>query len=234
MVPNKGEDAAAKPWVPISDSQLKKQRKTYQIQLRKLESGAKKEQEKVEKEAADAASREKNLADAKQIVITENQDLPAAILTKIRDAKPLRDQRIKVHGWVHRLRRQGKALMFINLRDGTGYLQAVLTNTLCQTVDALLLQPESSVTLYGMLTEVPAGKTADGGHELIVDFWELVQCAPPGGTETIVNKDADIDTLFDNRHLVIRGEQTSKILKIRSHLMQGKIELELDSLKQLL
>jgi len=111
--------------------------------------------------------------------------------------------------------------MFINLRDGTGYLQAVLSDKLCQTYDALILQPESSVTLYGTLTEVPSGKTAEGGHELIVDYWELVHCAPPGGMDSIVNSKSDVDTLFDNRHLVIRQEETSKILKIRSFLMQG-------------
>ena len=114
--------------------------------------------------------------------------------------------------------------MFINLRDGTGFLQAVLTDDLCQCYNGVILQPESTVTLYGVLSEVPEGKTAEGGHELKVDFWELVHCAPPGGIEAIVNKDADIETLFDNRHLVIRGETTSKILKIRSHLMQGKFK----------
>lgn len=193
----------------------------FKIHQKKQEQGAAKEAEKLEKEKADEESREKNLAEAKLITIKEDTNLPAGISTKIRDAKPLRDQRIKVHGWVHRLRRQGKSLMFINLRDGTGFLQAVLTDDLCQCYNGVILQPESTVTLYGVLSEVPEGKTAEGGHELKVDFWELVHCAPPGGIEAIVNKDADIETLFDNRHLVIRGETTSKILKIRSHLMQA-------------
>lgn len=44
----------------------------------------------------------------------------------------LRDQRVRVSGWVHRLRDQ-QEIMFVVLRDGTGYLQAVLTG---QTVRA--------------------------------------------------------------------------------------------------
>lgn len=39
-------------------------------------------------------------------------------------------KRISVQAWVHRLRRQGKNLMFIVLRDGTGYLQALCSDQL--------------------------------------------------------------------------------------------------------
>lgn len=77
-------------------------------------------------------------------------------------------------------RRQGAQLMFLELRDGTGFLQAVLTSQLCQSYDALILQPESSVSLFGTLVPVKEGQKAEGGHELQVDYWELVQCAPPG------------------------------------------------------
>lgn len=45
---------------------------------------------------------------------------------KLGNLAPLRSQRIRVFGWVHRLRDQ-KGIIFLVLRDGTGYLQCVLS-----------------------------------------------------------------------------------------------------------
>ena len=56
------------------------------------------------KEKADAEARAKNIEEAKKIKITEDSSLPAATQIKIRDGRQYRDQRVKINGWVHRLR----------------------------------------------------------------------------------------------------------------------------------
>ncbi|PSN45261.1 Asparagine--tRNA ligase, partial [Blattella germanica] len=184
---------------PAAKSQLKKIQKIW---VRESYKGA----DKAKREIEDATKRSKNLEEAKNIHIKEDLSLPKAKRIRIIDGKENRNIRVKINGWVHRLRRQGKSLMFITLRDGSGFLQCVLNDLLCQTYDALVLSTESAVALYGTITEVPKGKTAPGGHELQVDFWELIGLAPAGGADNILNEEAHPDVQLDNRHIMIRGE----------------------------
>nr|CAG4647750.1 EOG090X030S [Moina brachiata]SVE92907.1 EOG090X030S [Moina brachiata] len=203
-----------KKYEPASASALKKQVKLWKADQRKSA-------EKAKKEGEDAEKRAKNLEEAKKIVIAEDTSKPAAKLAKICQLQTLRGQRVKVFGWVHRLRRQGKSLMFITLRDGTGLLQCVLSDQLCQTYEAVTLSTESSVQLFGTLDPLPEGKTAPGGHELTVDYWKLIGSAPAGGAETLLNEEAHPDVQLDQRHMMIRGENTSKVLRLRSIITQA-------------
>lgn len=201
-------------FAPVPKSQLKKVQKIWMREQYKNADKQKKLQEDEEK-------RLKNLEEAKTIIIEADPSLPTAKLIKIHQAADCRDERVKLYGWVHRLRRQGKALMFITLRDGTGFLQCVLTDLLCQTYDAVTLTTEASVELFGTLKTVPEGKTAPGGHELHTDYWRLIGASPPGGADSILNEAALPEVQLDNRHIMIRGENTSRILIMRSILTQA-------------
>uniref|UniRef100_A0A3Q2GV25 Asparagine--tRNA ligase, cytoplasmic n=1 Tax=Equus caballus TaxID=9796 RepID=A0A3Q2GV25_HORSE len=166
-------------WDVISKSQMKNIRKIWHREQMKSESREK-------KEAEDNLRREKNLEEAKKITIKNDASLPEPKCVKICALEGYRGRRVKVFGWVHRLRRQGKNLMFLVLRDGTGYLQCVLSDDL-----------------------------APGGHELSCDFWELIGLAPAGGADNLINEESDVDVQLNNRHMMIRGENMSKILKAR-------------------
>ncbi|CAO3690854.1 unnamed protein product [Umbelopsis ramanniana] len=207
----------------ISASALKKAKKTLVEQQRK----AKKQEEqklKLEQESKSKAESEaKALEAAKAIVLTEDSSLPKAQTIKIREAVASRGKRVKVSGWVHRLRVQGKDMMFAVLRDGSGYIQCVLTGQLCKTFDAITLTLESTITVYGVINELPEGKTAPDGHELVVDYWTMVGKAP-GGDDAFTNKisqDADPSYLLDQRHLVLRGETASAVMKARAQVIKA-------------
>lgn len=201
-------------WEPCAKAQLKKMTKIFQAELRKADKAG-------GREAEDAARREANLEEAKKIIIEQDPSLPAPTLIKIRNSVTTRETRVKVFGWCHRIRRQGKALMFVVLRDGTGFLQCVMNDKLCQTYNALVLSTESSICVYGVIKPLPEGKSAPDGHEMVVDYWEIIGLAPPGGADTLLNEEAHVDVQLDNRHMMIRGENTSKVLKMRSVTMQA-------------
>uniref|UniRef100_A0A4W3HI44 Asparagine--tRNA ligase, cytoplasmic n=1 Tax=Callorhinchus milii TaxID=7868 RepID=A0A4W3HI44_CALMI len=181
-------------WDVISNTQLKNVKKLWQRGQVKNEAAA-------QKEIEDALRREKNLEEARKVVIKLDPSLPEPKLVKIRDTEAHRGQRVKIFGWIHRLRRQG------NLSR-------------CQCYNALVLSTESSVALYGTLKIVPEGKMAPGGHELICDYWELIGLAPPGGADNLLNEESDVDVQLNNRHMMLRGENMSKIFKVRSALIQ--------------
>ncbi|XP_028916357.1 asparagine--tRNA ligase, cytoplasmic isoform X1 [Ornithorhynchus anatinus] len=196
-------------WDVISKSQMKNIKKIWHREQMKSES-------REQREAEDNLRREKNLEEAKKITIKKDPNLPEPECVKIDALEAFRGQRVKVFGWVHRLRRQGKNLMFVVLRDGTGYLQCVLSDELCQCYNGVVLSTESSVAVYGTLKLTPKGKQAPGGHELSCDYWELIGLAPAGGADNLINEESDVDVQLNNRHMMIRGENMSKIFKARS------------------
>ncbi|XP_032888922.1 asparagine--tRNA ligase, cytoplasmic [Amblyraja radiata] len=200
-------------WEIISKSQMKSIKKLWHRDQIKTA-------EKCTKEQEDALRREMNLEEAKKIVITLDPSLAEPCQIKIRDTKASRGKRVKVFGWVHRLRKQGKNLMFVVLRDGTGFLQCILSDDLCQCYNGLLLSTESSIAVYGNLQVVPEGKMAPEGHELICDYWELIGLAPAGGADNLLNEESDVDVQLNNRHMMLRGENMTKIFKVRSALVQ--------------
>lgn len=209
------DKAAEDKWVPVSQSQVKKIRKIWvREQYKESEKGAKGQQKKEDDEEAKA----KNLEDSKKVIIQMDASLPQAKSIKIGKVKEHYGQRVKLSGWVHRLRRHGKSLMFIVLRDGTGFIQCVLANQLCATYDALTLQTEGTVYLWGTIH--PEEKAPEG-HELKVDYWELVGNAPPGGIDHVLNVESGVDVQLDQRHLMLRGETLAKIMRFRGLLLKA-------------
>ncbi|RKP13792.1 cytoplasmic asparagine-tRNA ligase Nrs1 [Piptocephalis cylindrospora] len=208
-------------YTPISGAALKKAKKRADEQTRKAQRAAAQSADEEARKAKAAAEDAARLEAAKAIQLTEDSSLPKATRSKIGKLGALRGQRVTVFGWVHRQRTQGKDMRFLVLRDGTGYLQVVLTGRLCHTYEALTLTAESSVRVVGQLEAVPEGKSAPGGHELVADYWEVLGAAPSGedAFNSRLNADADPSVLLDQRHLVLRGETASAVLRCRAALL---------------
>ncbi|KAJ8326978.1 hypothetical protein BDV3_000110 [Batrachochytrium dendrobatidis] len=208
---------------PTAKAAIKKAMKLHEANVKKLQKAAERAVTDAAEALKNAAAEAAKLEEARKIVLEEDRLLPAAKKIHIRQSTTHREARVKISGWVHRLRVQGKDMMFVVLRDGSGYIQCVLTGKQCNTYDALTLTVESTVTIYGVIKTVPEGKSAPGGHELISDYW-VIHGKAPGGDEAFGNKlntESSPDILLDQRHLVLRGETTSSIMRVRALMLKG-------------
>jgi asparaginyl-tRNA synthetase len=122
-----------------------------------------------------------------------------------------------VEGWLFAKRSSGK-IQFLILRDGTGYLQAVVprAEVPAGVWDAAeRATQESSLRATGTVRE---DRRAPGGFEMTVSDLELV-----GGSAEypITPKEHGVDFLMGLRHLWMRSSQQHAILRVRSELEQA-------------
>jgi asparaginyl-tRNA synthetase len=127
----------------------------------------------------------------------------------------------EIRGWVVTKNTVG-ALLFLTIRDGSGYLQVVGKKGV---TDQLFLEKmkevtiESAVRIRGELRDDPR---APGGKELTVREMQIVAKADKWPiTKSAVKSSA---FLYDNRHLSIRGRKSSSIMKIRSEFIKAAFD----------
>lgn len=216
-------------WSPVTKSAMKKGVSIFQQRKKK----ASKEVEIAIREKQEYEKRQQVLEEAKKVPIIEDKSLPAPIRIKLDETDPakltlgepekgIKGTRVRVMGRVHRLRSQ-KDVIFVSLYDGYGVLQCILTGDHVKTYDAMTLTLETSMAINGELRAVPPGQHAPNNRELHVDFFSIIGRAA-GDKDAITTRaapDADPQTLYDNRHLVLRGETASSILKVRAAVLRA-------------
>lgn len=163
---------------------------------------------------------------AKSIIVKEDPSLPkpTRITIGCKDVglgdNDKKGTRVKVCGRIYRLRAQ-KHATFITLADGYGYLQCVLeAGNLTKSRDALLFAQGTSVAMYGEMKKVPSGHSAPDDRELLVDYYKVIGSAP-SDTEALTNRVSALQNqwdaaMLDNRHLVLRGDHASSLMKVRA------------------
>ena len=118
---------------------------------------------------------------------------------------------VTIRGWLHNRRSSGK-IHFLTVRDGSGFIQAVMSKA---TVGEDLfhqtdhLSQETAIVVEGI---VRADTRAPGGYE--VDVASLLVVGP-ARDYPITPKEHGVDFLLDRRHLWIRSERQHAILRVR-------------------
>ena len=124
---------------------------------------------------------------------------------------------VTIKGWLHNRRSSGK-IHFLILRDGTGFIQAVVSKAavgddLFKAADHL--SQETSIVVTGA---VRADKRAPSGYEIDVKSFEVIG---QSHDYPITPKEHGVDYLLDRRHLWIRSERQQAILRVRHEVVNG-------------
>ncbi|TVY09552.1 asparagine--tRNA ligase [Paenibacillus cremeus] len=138
-------------------------------------------------------------------------------LCMIREVGGHINETVTIGCWLHNIRSSGK-IRFLQLRDGSGYIQGVVVKSeVSEQVweDAGKLTQESSVYVTGTVREDTRSK---GGFELTVTGVEIIQVATD---YPITPKEHGVDFLMDHRHLWIRSPKQRAILVVRAQIIRA-------------
>ncbi|MBN1421831.1 MAG: asparagine--tRNA ligase [Planctomycetes bacterium] len=138
-------------------------------------------------------------------------------VVRIADLGEHAGQVVEVRGWLYNRRSSGK-VRFLQIRDGSGIVQAVMgTKDVSPEVFALgeELPYESSLIVVG---EVRADRRAPGGFEMILRDVRIVHRAEE---YPISKQEHGVDFLLRNRHLWLRSRKQNAALRVRHEVIRA-------------
>src|SRR5882724_10195504 len=126
-------------------------------------------------------------------------------------------EEVTIKGWLHNRRSSGK-IHFLTIRDGSGFIQSVMSKAavgedVFKAADHL--SQETSLVVTGTAR---ADARAKGGYEIDVKAVEVVA---ESHDYPITPKEHGVDFLLDRRHLWIRSERQQAILRIRHEIISA-------------
>ncbi len=131
------------------------------------------------------------------------------------------DKTVTLKGWIYNIRSSG-SIMFLQLRDGAGFIQAILNRADVNEekwAEAQKIGLETSIELTGKLTGHPKNKDE---FELQVKDFKIYQI--PENEYPIGKKEHGPEFLLDNRHLWLRSRRQWAIQRVRDTLIRATYE----------
>ncbi|NBJ71468.1 asparagine--tRNA ligase [Roseburia sp. 1XD42-34] len=137
--------------------------------------------------------------------------------TTISQAPNYHEQTVKIGAWLTNKRSSGK-IAFLQLRDGTGFIQGVVVkNDVSEETFQLAknVTQESSMYITGKIVE---DSRSPFGYELQVSDIELIHEAHD---YPITPKEHGTEFLMDHRHLWLRSKRQHAGMKIRNEIIRA-------------
>lgn len=142
------------------------------------------------------------------------------IKTTIAEVNKYVEQTVTIGAWIANKRSSGK-IAFLQLRDGTGFIQGVIVKAevpeeMFQKAKALT--QESSVYVTGV---VQKDERSPFGYELLVKEIEVIHTSTD---YPITPKEHGTEFLMDHRHLWLRSKRQHAVMKIRNEIIRATYE----------
>jgi len=133
----------------------------------------------------------------------------------ISDLHKVEGQKANLKGWITN-KRESKGLVFLIVRDGSGFIQCVVDEQNVSAdsfLAAKTLPQESSLEISGTVNK---DEKQMGGFELVADEVKTIGVAE---SYPITNKAHGPEFLMDNRHLWLRSRRQWAIMKVRNSII---------------
>ncbi|WP_156319918.1 asparagine--tRNA ligase [Bacillus sp. FJAT-18017] len=129
-------------------------------------------------------------------------------------------EEVRIGAWLANKRSSGK-IAFLQLRDGTGFIQGVVVKS---EVEEEIFQTAKSVTQESSLYvtgTVQKDERSPFGYELSVKKVDIIQLATD---YPITPKEHGTEFLMDHRHLWLRSKRQHAVMKVRNEIIRATYE----------
>lgn len=130
------------------------------------------------------------------------------------------DEEITIGAWIANKRSSGK-IAFLQLRDGTGFIQGVVVKAEVEEEVFKLAKSVTQETSVYVTGQVTKDERSPLGFELQVKSIEVIHEATD---YPITPKEHGTEFLMDHRHLWLRSKKQHAIMKIRNEIIRATYE----------